>query len=47
MICTLIQLTLPQTGLAKGLHQGFHALAVGLDWVAAGLSSLASIINQL
>lgn len=47
VICVLIQLTVPDSGLAKALHTGFHAFAIGLQWVAGGLNALAGLLNQL
>jgi hypothetical protein len=29
------------------LHQGFHALALGLQWIANGLTELAQLLGQL
>ena len=37
----------PYSGLSQALHQGFHALAVGLQWIARGLSALAQLLGQL
>jgi hypothetical protein len=42
-----IRVVAPNSGLSQALHQGFHALAVGLLWVANGLSALAQLLNQL
>jgi hypothetical protein len=47
VVCTVIQLAFPGSGLAKAIHTGFHFLAIGLEWIAAGLTSLASLLNQL
>ena len=46
-VCAFIQLALPGTGLAKAIHTGFHFLSLLLDWIAAGLTSIASLLNQL
>jgi hypothetical protein len=42
-----IRVVAPNSGLSQALHQGFHALAVGLQWIGSGLSSLAQLLNQL
>ena len=42
-----IRVVAPNSGLAQALHQGFHALAVGLQWIASGLSALAQLLSQL
>ncbi len=42
-----IRVVAPNSGLSQALHQGFHALAVGLQWIGGGLSSLAQLLNQL
>jgi hypothetical protein len=42
-----IRLVAPTSGLSQALHQGFHALAVGLQWIASGLSALAQLLVQL
>ena len=42
-----IRVVAPNSGLSQALHQGFHALSVGLQWVGSGLSSLARLLNQL
>jgi hypothetical protein len=42
-----IRVVAPTSGLSQALHQGFHALAVGLQWVASGLSALAQVVGQL
>lgn len=47
VICALIQILAPSSGLAHALHQGFHALALGLEWIGNGLLALASLLNSL
>jgi hypothetical protein len=42
-----IRVVAPNSGLSQALHQGFHALSVGLQWIGSGLSSLAQLLNQL
>jgi len=42
-----IRVVAPNSGLSQALHQGFHALAVGLQWIASGLSALAQLLGQL
>ena len=42
-----IRVVAPTSGLSQSLHQGFHALALGLQWIASGLSALAQLLNQL
>ena len=42
-----IRVVAPTSGLSQALHQGFHALAVGLQWIGSGLSALAQLLNQL
>ena len=37
----------PTSGLSHSLHQGFHALALGVSWIANGLSALAQLLDQL
>ena len=37
VILTLMQVLMPNTGLAHALHQGFHALAIGVAWIGNGL----------
>jgi hypothetical protein len=37
----------PTSGFAQAVHAGAHVISIALLWVAAGLSSLASVINQL
>jgi hypothetical protein len=47
VLCRAIQILAPTSGLAHALHQGFHTLAIGLEWIAGGLTALASLLNQL
>ncbi len=47
VIVGAIRVVAPNSGLSQALHQGFHALAVGLQWVASGLSALAQVLGQL
>jgi hypothetical protein len=42
-----IRVVAPTSGLSQALHQGFHALALGLQWIANGLSALAQLLDQL
>jgi hypothetical protein len=42
-----IRVVAPTSGLSQSLHQGFHALALGMQWIANGLSALAQLLNQL
>jgi hypothetical protein len=47
IIVGAIRVVAPTSGLSQALHQGFHALAVGLQWIASGLSALAQVLGQL
>jgi hypothetical protein len=47
VIVGAIHVIAPTSGLSQALHQGFHALAVGLQWIASGLSTLAQLLGQL
>jgi hypothetical protein len=47
IIVGAIRVVAPTSGLSQALHQGFHALAVGLQWIASGLSALAQLLSQL
>lgn len=47
VIVGAIRVIAPTSGLAQSLHQGFHALALGVNWIANGLSALAQLLNQL
>jgi hypothetical protein len=47
VIVGAIRVVAPTSGLSQSLHQGFHALALGLEWIANGLSALAQLLNQL
>jgi hypothetical protein len=42
-----IRVIAPSSGLSQALPQGFHTLAIGLQWIANGLSALAQLLNQL
>ena len=42
-----IRVVAPTSGLSQSLHQGFHALALGLQWIANGLTELAQLLGQL
>jgi hypothetical protein len=47
IIVGAIRVVAPNSGLSQALHQGFHALALGLQWVGSGLSDLAQLLGQL
>ena len=47
VIVGAIRVVAPTSGLSQALHQGFHALAVGLAWIASGLSQLSQLLGQL
>lgn len=47
VIVGAIRVVAPTSGLSQSLHQSFHALALGVQWVANGLGALAQILNQL
>ena len=47
VIVGAIQALAPTSGLAHALHQGFHALALGVAWIGNGLLALAGLLNQL
>jgi hypothetical protein len=47
IIVGAIRVVAPTSGLSQALHQGFHALAVGLQWIGSGLSALAQLLGQL
>jgi hypothetical protein len=47
IIVGAIRIVAPASGLSQALHQGFHELAVGLQWIASGLSALAQLLGQL
>ena len=47
IIVGAIRVVAPTSGLSQALHQGFHALALGVGWIANGLSVLAQLLNQL
>ena len=42
-----IRVIAPNSGLSQALHQGFHALAVALQWIGSGLLALAQLLGQL
>ena len=42
-----IRVVAPHSGLSQALHQGFHALSVGLQWIGSGLLALAQLLGQL
>ena len=47
VIVGAIRVVAPTSGLSQSLHQGFHALALGVQWIANGLSALAQLLGQL
>jgi hypothetical protein len=47
VIVGAIRVVAPTSGLSQSLHQGFHALALGIGWIANGLSALAQLLDQL
>ncbi len=47
VIVGAIRVVAPTSGLSQALHQGFHTLAVGLQWIASGLSALSQLLGQL
>jgi hypothetical protein len=47
VIVAAIRAVAPTSGLSHSLHQGFHALALGVQWIASGLSALAQLLGQL
>jgi hypothetical protein len=47
VIVGAIRIVAPTSGLSQSLHQGFHALSVGLAWIANGLLALVQLLNQL
>ena len=47
VICAIITVVAPSSGLAHALHQGFHFLALLVGWLASGLAALAQLLNQL
>jgi hypothetical protein len=47
VIVGAIRVVAPNSGLSQALHQGFHALSVGLQWIASGLADLAQLLSQL
>ena len=47
VIVGAIRVVAQTSGLSQSLHQGFHALALGVQWIANGLAALAQLLNQL
>jgi hypothetical protein len=47
VIVGAIRVVAPSSGLSQSLHQGFHALALGVQWIANGFSALAQLLGQL
>ncbi len=47
IICVIIRVVAPTSGLTHALHTGFHALVLFLQWIAGGLNDLAGLLNQL
>jgi hypothetical protein len=47
VIVGAIRVVAPTSGLSHALHQGFHALAIGLQWIASGLTAMAQLLGQL
>jgi hypothetical protein len=47
VVCAAIELIAPGSGLAKAIHTGFHFFAIVLEWIAGGLTALATLLNQL
>ena len=47
VIVGAIRVVAPTSGLSQSLHQGFHALALGVGWIGNGLLVLAQLLNQL
>jgi hypothetical protein len=47
VIVGVIHAVAPTSGLSQALHVGFHALAVGLQWIAYCSSALAQILDHL
>ena len=47
VIVGALRVVAPNSGLSQALHQGFHALSVGLQWIASGLADLAQLLGQL
>jgi hypothetical protein len=47
VIVGAIRVVAPTSGLSQSLHQGFHALALGVQWIANGLAALAQLLNEL
>jgi hypothetical protein len=47
VIVGAIRVVAPNSGLSQALHQGFHAISVGLQWIGSGLVDLAQLLGQL
>lgn len=47
VIVGAIRAIAPSSGLSQSLHQGFHALALGVAWIGNGLLALAQLLNEL
>ena len=47
IIVGAIHVIAPNSGLSQALHQGFHALAIALEWIANGFSTVAQLLGQL
>lgn len=47
VIVGAIRVVAPTSGLSHSLHQGFHALALGLQWIGNGLLAAAQLLNGL
>lgn len=47
VIVGAIRIIAPTSGLTTSLHTGFHALAIGVNWLGNGLIALASVLNQI
>jgi len=47
VIVGAIRVVAPTSGLSQSLHHGFHALALGVQWIANGLAALAQLLNEL
>ncbi len=47
VVVGLLRAVAPTSGLSEALHQGFHALALGIAWIGNGLLALAELLNQL
>jgi hypothetical protein len=47
VIVGAIRYVAPTSGLSQSLHAGFHAIALGVQSIANGLSALAQLLQQL